>query len=360
MTRKFYLDLASSGARMPIGADLVLRQHKNPESILRDGRRLGAVLAEAAERFAIPFAMPVMDLSLEKSALLGMLDIPADRQESFHFDQCPSDEMMDRVEQRLADPYDPRLRANIDAIAYARWQTKFIPVGMAIGPFSLMTKLLADPITPLYMAGTGVTADEDEEVRTIERVLELAVRIILRSVSGQIKAGAKAIFIAEPAANIAYISPNQLEAGSDIFDRYIIRCNQQIKSLLNAWGVDLMFHCCGELTDDMIRSFCQLDPAILSLGSSRRLWEDARLVPQRTVLYGNLPSKKFYSDVAAPVQEVERLTRELLSRMQRAGHPFILGSECDILSVPGCEKAIMSKVMAMLTCQHDDPIARAG
>jgi hypothetical protein len=31
-------------------------------------------------------------------------------------------------------------------------------------------------------------------------------------------------------------------------------------------------------------------PVILSLGSSRVLWEDAQLVPKHVVLYGNLPS----------------------------------------------------------------------
>jgi len=35
---------------------------------------------------------------------------------------------------------------------------------MAIGPFSLMTKLMADPIVPIAMAGMGVTGAEDPGV----------------------------------------------------------------------------------------------------------------------------------------------------------------------------------------------------
>jgi hypothetical protein len=36
--------------------------------------------------------------------------------------------------------------------------------------------------------------------------------------------------------------------------------------------------------------------------------------------------------------------------MARCGHPHILGSECDVLSVPGCEETIRRKVERMLTC----------
>jgi hypothetical protein len=39
---------------------------------------------------------------------------------------------------------------------------------------------------------------------------------------------------------------------------------------------------------------------------------------------------------------------ELIARMKSAGHPFILGSECDILSVPGSEQTIKAKVKAFL------------
>jgi hypothetical protein len=33
------------------------------------------------------------------------------------------------------------------------------------------------------------------------------------------------------------------------------------------------------------------------------------------------------------------------------GHPFILGSECDVLSVQGCEQTIKEKVQAFVTCE---------
>jgi len=122
---------------------------------------------------------------------------------------------------------------------------------------------------------------------------------------------------------------------------------KRIKALLDAKGVDLIFHDCGELTNEMVSRFATLDPAMMSLGCSRNLWEDAALVQKSTVLYGNLPTKKFYSPQLT-VAEVEGLSRELLEKMRAAGHPFILGSECDVLSVPGSEQEILAKVVAFM------------
>lgn len=348
MDRKFYLDLAAAGLCMPVGADLVLREQADHDEILRDGRRLGEVLQRAARRFETPLALPVMDLKLEKAALLAMLGVPADQVDTYHFTAPPSDAMMRQVQRSLGAAYDARLAAQVDSIAWIASNTSLVPVGMTIGPFSLMTKLVADPITPLYLAASGVTAEEDAEVKMLDRCLELATKVILRSLNAQILAGAELVFIAEPAANVAFISPNQMAAGSDVFDRYVMKRNQQIRSSLRAWDVDLMFHCCGQLTDEMVRKFTELDPALLSLGSSRKLWQDAAIVPKTTVLYGNLPSKQFYSDELMPLEEVKRSARELRERMAATGHPFILGSECDILCVPGHEQKLMSKALGIV------------
>jgi uroporphyrinogen-III decarboxylase len=184
----------------------------------------------------------------------------------------------------------------------------------------------------------------------VEVTLDLSTMVILRSMEAQIEAGARAVFIAEPAANKVYISPRQMEQGSDIFERMVMRYLRRIKAFLDERGVDLIFHCCGELTDEMVQAYASLEPVILSLGSSRVLWEDARLVPRHVVLYGNLPSKRFYSDDLVTREQVEQLACELLQRMREVGHPFILGSECDVLSVQGCEQTIKEKVQAFVTC----------
>lgn len=352
MKRSVYLDLAASGLTMPIGTDLVLHERPAPEAVTHDGEALGRVVVEAARRYGTPLAMPLMDLRIEKAAMLRALGVAEDDIDSWHFDAVPDDAVFERIERGLSFTNHARPRANLRAIEYAAGRGDLIPAGMAIGPFSLMTKLLVDPITPVYLAGTGLSGDEEEEVRRVERVLELATRVILRSIEAQCDAGAAIVCICEPAANTVYLSPNQLESpgkGSDIFERYVMAFNRRVKARLESRGVDLMFHDCGELLDAMIGQFVTLDPAILSLGSSRRLWEDARLVPPTTVMYGNLPSKRFYDDGLVSVAEVQRQSAELIERMADAGQPFILGSECDVLSVPGCHDTIKAKVAAMLT-----------
>jgi hypothetical protein len=141
-----------------------------------------------------------------------------------------------------------------------------------------------------------------------------------------------------------------LIAGSPIFERLVLEPNSRIRGVLREAGADLIFHNCGDLTGEMVRAFAtRLEPAVLSLGSSRTLWEDAELVPDSVVLYGNLPSKSFYSDADMPVEEVRRLSGELVQAMRDRGHPHILGTECDVLHVPGASETIWRKVEAMGT-----------
>jgi uroporphyrinogen-III decarboxylase len=343
MSRSTYLDLAASGHRAPIGTHLVLHTRSDADAILLDGAGLGGVVAETAERFRTPLAIPLMDLTLEKAALLGAIGVPASEVDSFHYEEPPRDPG--------ALQATPRMRATFEAIQYVASKTSLLPVGMGIGPFSLMTKLVKDPITPVFLAGSGMTGEDEPEVAVVERCLEIGTECILSYLSAQADAGAQAIIVCEPAANLVYFSPNQLAESFEIFDRYVMAPMRRIKSLLDARGVDLIFHDCGELTDGMLARFSTLDPAMMSLGCSRCLWEDAAIVPKSTVLYGNLPTKKFYSPQLT-VADVESLSSELLEKMRAAGHPFILGSECDVLSVPGSEEEILSKVDAFMRAAH--------
>jgi uroporphyrinogen-III decarboxylase len=353
MDRQFYLNLAAAGLGMPIGADVVLHDKADPEAVLSDGEQLGKLIEETAARYGTPLAFPHMDLELEKHALLETLEVAPEDMPQYHFSTTPDAEVFERVKEHLqTSSLTPKMQAQVDAIQHIAENTALLPIGMCIGPFSLMTKLVADPITPVCMAGMGIGAGEDEEIRLVEQVIELGLLVITHSIERQIDAGAKAIFIAEPAANQVYFSPNQIESGSDVFLRYVMAYNRRIKDLLNARGVDLIFHCCGELIDYMVSQFASLDPAILSLGSSRKLWEDAALVPKTTALFGNLPSKRFYSDDLISLQEVRQRADELTRKMREVGHPFILGTECDLLSVPGCQETISQKAdaIAYSTC----------
>lgn len=356
MRKSFYLDLATSGLRMPVGTDLVLHEHPDADLVMEDGRRLGLVMETTARRYGTPLALSLMDLRLEKRDLLRLLgNVDADV-DTFHFQEAPSEDQVAQVRALSAAPFAKRNQAHLDAVRYVAKETDLTAVGMAIGPFSLMTKLMADPITAIAMAGAGLEPDDDPGILMAHRCLALAEAAIARSLAAQIEAGAHAIMLCEPAANRVYLSPKQIEAGSDIFERFVLEPNLRLRRQLADAQVDLIFHDCGELTDSMVKEFAtRLSPSVLSLGSSRQLWKDAQLVPKDIVLFGNLPTKSFYSDAVMPEEKVESLTRELIARMQETGHPHILGSECDVLHVPEAAGRISRKVDVMLSCAKRAP-----
>lgn len=349
MQRDFYLDLAAKGHRTPVGADLVLHEKSDPQTVKHHGEQLGAVIAEAAQRYGSPLAIPLMDLTVEKEAMLQALDVPEVEIDNYHFSEPPTDEQVKRIIETCNGRSTSRMQANCEASAHLRDNyPDLLPIGMSIGPFSLLVKLIEDPIMAVYFIGAGMSEEEEPGVAIARRCLEVGEQVILASIEAQIEAGAKAMFICEPAANVVYLSPHQWDTG--VFDTFVMQPNQRLRQRLRELDCDLIFHDCGELTDDMIREFVKLDPALMSLGSSRNLWEDASLVPETTVLYGNLPSKQFYSDSQMPLDEVKRQTLELAEKMTTTGQPFILGTECDVLAVEGSEQSIKQKVQAMLTC----------
>lgn len=334
---------------MPIGTDLILHQQADPAAILLDGSRLGAVVAQAAREFGTPLGLLLMDLKVEKAAIARRFGVPPEQADTFHFETAPDAALRRDFSATLAQAdATPRMAANLGALRFLAHSTDLIPAGMSIGPFSLLTKLLADPITPVFLAGSGATDDDEPEVALLEAALEISLAFTLDYVRRQIDAGARVIFIAEPAANKVYLSPNQLESGSGILERFVLEPNRRIAELLAARGVDHVFHCCGELVDPILAGFATLRPAMLSLGSSRQLWSDAARVPRDIVLYGNLPSKQFYSDELMPPSRVRELVAQLDEAMRASAHPFILGTECDTLHVPGAGETILRKIRCLL------------
>jgi hypothetical protein len=334
---------------MPIGADLVLHEEPDPDQARNDGIALGRVIEKTARRWATPLAIPLMDLRLEKTDLLACAGVPALDAEKYHFTSPLNESTIAALCAGQSAPLCPGSIARDQALSYIASLPDLVPVGMAIGPFSLISRLMPDPITAAAMAGSGVAPEDSDEVRLLWQCLRIAEAAVQRSVRSQIAHGARAIMICEPAACTAFLSPRQLKAGSRLFEQLVMEPNLRLKAVLDAAGCDLIFHDCGELIDLMVEAFAnRLHPVMLSLGGSRKLWEDARLVPSDVVLYGNLPTKSFYSDGAMPIEEVLRRTAELLANMKACGHPHILGSECDVLFVPEAREAILTKVDAMM------------
>ncbi|MCS7043250.1 MAG: hypothetical protein NZR01_10710 [Bryobacteraceae bacterium] len=349
MIRPLLLGLAAAGLRMPIGTDLLLHEEPGPEAARLDPVRLGRVIERAARRYRTPLAFPLMDLRLEKADLLGLLGVPAAGVDGLHLTAPPEEAQIRAVEREEARPFPPGSQAQQGALRYIAEETDLVPIGMAIGPFSLLTKLLADPITPLALAAGGATAREEESVALAEAALRLSLAAVLRSVRAQIRAGARAVILCEPAVSTAYLSPRMMARAPHLLEQFVLTPLQRVRESIEGAGADLILHDCGQLTAELVRALAwKLRPAMLSLGSSRRLWEDAALLPPDTVLFGNLPTRQFYSDSAMPDEEVRRLVQELIARMRATGHPFILGSECDVLHVPDAAETIRRKVQLML------------
>ena len=351
MSKNKYLQMAKAGARMVLATDMVLKEKANHEDLLNDGTELGKIIIESANRYDLPLAFPFMDLSLEKEWLLTLLDTEKTKIEQFHFGESLDESIIERVKEKIDIITTPRIEATCNALAYVEKHTDKLTVGMCIGPFSLMTKLVSEPILPIFLAAMGANASDEVSIKNVEIILQLAEIIIKKYIQKQAAAGAKAICICEPAANKIYISPDVMfEETGDIFDRYVISINQRLKDEMTRNGVDLIFHDCGDITPLMLRKIATLHPVILSLGSPVKLWEAALVVPKDIVLFGNLPTKHFFMDETITPERVAELTRELLTKMTKTGHPFILGSECDVLSVHGYEKTISNKINIMLNC----------
>jgi uroporphyrinogen-III decarboxylase len=342
--------LAADGLRTAIATDLVLHERADPEAARADGRHLAQVVLESARRQHTPLAVPLMDLRLEREDLVLRLR-PGEDPERFQFLEPPTAADHALARETANAPLGARQQAQCDAIAaVAALGGDPVPLGMAIGPFSLATRLVADPIAAVALAGAGLVADDEPLVAAFEGALRLAEGAVRRSLAAQLRAGAAAVIVCEPAASSLYVSPLQVSAGSPVFETLVVEPLLRLKALLDEHGAFLFLHDCGELVQPMLEALAQrVRPAVLSLGSSRRLWEDAALVPEDVVLYGNLPTRHFHSDETLPLEAVREKTRELLSRMAAIGRPFILGSECDVLHVPGAQARIHGKLEAMLS-----------
>ncbi len=347
MERQFYLDLANQGRRIAIAADLILHERDNPSACRMDGACLGKVLLETAERFRTPLIFPLMDLRVEKEWMLSALGIPADKIDEFHFAEL-DDDQREILQNAAAFPPTQRMKASLDAISYVAEHRppELIPLGMCIGPFSLITKLLEDPITSIYQVALD---PDDEDAQLVLEMLEYSTRVIVQWITMQCQAGAQAVCVCEPACNTIYISPRQIADYPDLLHELVLQFNQRLKAALLENGADLILHDCGELNETIVRHLASLDPAILSLGSPVSLPEAAAWVPRDTVLMGNLPSKKFYTDSEMTEAEVVSAGQQLLKEMDATGHPFILGTECDVLCVSGCEDTIKKKILALST-----------
>src|ERR1035437_4376905 len=148
--------MAKVGTAMVLATDMVLKEKANHEELLNNGDELGKIILESANRYDLPLALPFMDLTLEKEWLLTLLGIERSKIEKYHFDEDPDENTILKVKNGLSKISTTRIDATCNALAYVAKNSNKLPVGMCIGPFSLMTKLISEPISPVFLAAMGV------------------------------------------------------------------------------------------------------------------------------------------------------------------------------------------------------------
>ena len=151
-----YLDLARSGRCLPDGDGPGLeRETPDPEAARRDGLGWARSWNETPGAGARPLALPLMDLRLDKADLLARLGIGEEEADRFHF-AAPFDQETSETLRRGDTPRTvPAARHATERCDTSPAATDLLPVGMTIGPFSLATKLMADPITAVALLGSG-------------------------------------------------------------------------------------------------------------------------------------------------------------------------------------------------------------
>jgi hypothetical protein len=203
---QLFLELARSGFRAPFCCDVVLHEEANPDGVRRDGPALAAVLRRSALEWSAPLGLSLMDLTLEKTDLLGALGVSEEEAERFRFNE-PLDDAARQTLMMESGWQCAASRARDDAMRVLAAEGNLFPIGMCIGPFSLTTNLMADAVTATALAGTGVMSSEEPQVRLLYQCLEVAEAAVGRALRRQVAAGAAAILLCEPAASTTFLSP---------------------------------------------------------------------------------------------------------------------------------------------------------
>jgi len=146
--------------------------------------------------------------------------------------------------------------------------------------------------------------------------------------------GAPAIVMQEPELHVkTLIQP---------YEAAVLESYARLRRIFQDLGVDALLQVTGVLSRNHVSGLARaLHPAVLSLGASRRLYEDVALVPKDIVLHGNLPAALFTGSTSEMARQAEQLRRA----MRATGHPHILGTDGAILS----SDALPENVEALLT-----------
>lgn len=275
---------------------------------LSDGELQARTITALHRAAGFDIVFPMMDLTVEAEALGAHVD--------WELDELPAVvgkvvETRDDAESIVVPEIGERNRLGVFVttceILKATFPEKLV-WSYVMGPFSIAARLmgmteiaLATKLEPDMVAATLSKANE---------LLEKYIRALL-------KTGVDGVMILEPASSIL-----RAEDAEEFSNSYIRDLVQIIKDA----GRTPALHNCGQ-TNHLVEGLCATGIEALSIGSCVDPAEIYHMLPQHTVLMGNLdPTDVFLRGSA---QDVVRSARRLSDRMADCER-FLISSGCDL------------------------------
>jgi uroporphyrinogen decarboxylase len=266
----------------------------------------------------------MMDLAVEA----GAMGIPVrfSPHEPPSIDVHPVHGRDDLAALQVLDPAcDARLLSYVDAMSRLAHDSAIpVPIGAYVtGPYTLAA---------LMMGMTDVALATRKNPALAHDVLGTATQVITRYATMLHEAGADMIAVLEPSAVL--LSPTAFDAFSGAY----------LRKIASGISTDWILHICGNSTH-LVPSMAGLGFQALSLDTAVSLPDVAKMVPETTILIGNVHPVEV---VAQGNPDTVRSTATgLLNQM--AGVPnFILSTGCDVPY-----EAPIANVRALVEAVHD-------
>ena len=280
------------------------------ERYLRDGQELARCQLAALDRYGYDAVFALMDVCVETEAVGSVLHYFPEQYPDVATHVLPS--VRDLPKLSLPDPHTAgRMPEMLRALGILRRElgNRVGIIGCVLGPMTLATQLL-DLESSLFLA-----VDDPEG---FERLLDFATELVIRFGTAQIKAGAHAPMVFEPAGSPAVVPPQ-------FFREFLAsRLSRVFAAFKNAGAALNWLHIAGPVAPIL--------PYYPTLGVELANFDyevdplTAQNALPHTCLNGNIKSLAFVNGVPAEIEQESRRLVELFA--PRRG--FILSSGCEI------------------------------
>ncbi len=275
---------------------------------LRDGNLQARTIKTLNRVVGFDIIFPMMDLTVEAEALGAQVD--------WEMDELPA--VTGKTVETLEDAEAitvPEIGAGnrLDVfVTTCRALKQAFPEKLvwayALGPFSIAARLMG-------MTEIALATKIEPEVATA--TLRKANELLKRYIGALLDTGVDGVMILEPASSILRADD------ADTFSNTYIR---ELVELIKARGKTPALHNCGQI-NHMVEGLCATGIEALSVGSCVDPLEIYRVMPEDTVLMGNLDPTEVF--LRSSSEEVRLAARRLSDRMADCER-FVISSGCDL------------------------------